>query len=114
MRKLISVAIVMFFSPLANAAGGYVEGKVKMLQVGSGWTPENVYVLVEMDAAVTGQPACATDPRLALNPATELGRALYSALLSAKHARSTVEIRGIGDCTTMGNSFEGINLVRIK
>lgn len=115
---LLLKSLVVFMLGLivldSNAAGGYVLGKIKMLQTGAGWTSSGVYVLVEMDTLVADQPECATDQRLALDPATDLGKSLYAALLSAKHAQSTVEIRGLNECNVMGEKFESINLVRIK
>lgn len=114
MKKILCVVVLCVLSAAANANGGLVEGKIEMLQVGKGWTSSGVYVLVKMDTAISSQPSCATDQRLAIDPTTELGKGLYSALLSAKHASSIVEIRGTNNCSDMGSTVESINLVRIK
>lgn len=99
----------------AFASGGYVSAKVSIIQIGElpGFTESGIYGLVEMDKVKSGGPACATDPRWAFDPTTDLGQQLYSALLSAKHAGSKVELFGTGNCDLMGKEFESILYLRI-
>ena len=94
-------------------AGG-VEGKVVFVQIGSGYTPDNVYALVKFDVAPNNQPSCATDPtnRFAINPATEAGKAMLSVLLTAKTTDATVEIIGTNDCNVMATR-ESVSYLRL-
>ena len=86
-----------------------------MMQVGTGYTADNVYALVLFDVAPSGQPACATDSqkRFAINPATDAGKAMMSVLLTVKANGAVVEIVVTNDCSTM-NGWESISYLRLK
>ena len=113
MKKCIYIVMLLLVSN-GLYADGHVQGKITYIQAGKGYTPNDIYILVEMDTPVTGQPACATEQRLALDPSTEHGKVLYAALLSAKQAQSTVEIYGANTCNVMGSRFEDIRYMRLK
>jgi hypothetical protein len=108
--RILLVIFVLFSAEVF--CEGRVEGEIDFLQAGSGWTDSGVYVLVKMQDEVAGKPGCATDQRFAIDPSTEIGKAIYSILLAAKHAQSEVFIVGDNSCDLMGNTFEGINYVR--
>ncbi len=111
MVKYICILIIFFAT---NTFAGNTEGKVDYIQAGSGWTSDNVYFLVKVNAARNGKPACATDDRMAVNPATEAGKVMLSMLLAAKAASQTVELVGSNNCNIMGQEFESINYMRVK
>ena len=113
MKEFIYLMMLLLISNGLHAEG-YVEGRITYIQAGKGYTPNDIYILVQMDAPVTGQPSCATEQRLALDPSTEHGKVLYAALLSAKQAQSTVEIYGANTCNIMGPRFEDIRYIRLK
>ena len=93
---------------------GRVEGKIERIQAGYGYTTENVYFLVKVNASREAKPACATDDRMSINPSTEAGKVIVSMLMAAHAAGQTVEIAGNGNCTLMGGDFETISYLRIK
>lgn len=97
----------------ASASAGEAVGAVEFLRGGHGWTPDNVYMLVQITGQRTGAPSCATDPRLAVNPNTPAGKAIVAMLLTAKAAGNTVHIYGNGNCDVMGTEFESINYIRL-
>ena len=108
------MATILFLFASSLSIAGNLEGKVTMIQIGHGYTSENVYALVKFDKEPTGQPACASDGRMAINPATEPGRTMLSVLLAAKATQSTVEVRGKNNCDVMGAGQESISYIRDK
>ncbi len=116
MKRALFCTLVLSLSLLAYpASAGTVQGKVVLLQAGHGYTPDDAYVLVKFDTDVTGGPACATDAtRLALNPATEAGKAMLSMLLAAQAAGLTVEAFGRNNCDVMGSVQESLSYIRIE
>jgi|GEM_PF-5764779 len=64
------------------------------IQIGENWA------YVRPAAAVTGQPTCATNPKLfAINLTTESGKAAFSLILAARKSATPVQFRGSGACT---------------
>lgn len=114
--KLIAISLFLSLFVLSSAEAGTVIGRVIMVQVGRGYTPEDVYALVETDGDPTGQSTCATDPRkrFAINPATKAGKALLALLTTARVTNATVEIWGSGNCDVMSDQFESIQWMRIR
>jgi hypothetical protein len=112
-RGLVGVAWLAMAGSTAPAVAGEAVGTIEFLQTGYGYTPDNVYVLVQVTGQRTGAPSCATDPRLAVNPNTPAGKAILAMLLSAKTAGNSVRIYGNGSCDVMGTEFESINYVRL-
>ena len=104
--------LILILSPSLSLAG-QSDGTIKMIQAGDGYTPENIYFLVEMNSPHTNKPACATDDRFALNPATQPGKTQISMLMAAHAAGKRVYINGNGSCSVMGNEFEDINYIRV-
>lgn len=110
-RFFIWTFVAIFLSH--GAAAGDVVGRVEVLQTGHGYTQENVYVLVTVSAIPIYQPTCATDPRFAINPTTNAGKALFTLLALARASGATVEVIGTGDCGVM-NGWESISFARIR
>lgn len=52
--KLIAISLFLSLFVLSSAEAGTVIGRVIMVQVGRGYTPEDVYALVETDGDPTG------------------------------------------------------------
>ena len=98
----------------SSAVSGRALGTVELVQVGHGYTPDNVYVLVDIDGERTARPDCANDDRMALNPSSEAGKAMYSLLLSARLAGQVVEVIGTKDCELMGPGWESVSYMRLK
>ena len=110
---LLIIAVLLGASSVSEA--GTVEGRVVFVQVGHGYTQENVYALVKFDTTISAQPACATDnTRLAINPATEAGKAMLSLVLAAKAAGMVIEAIGTDNCDVMGSVQESISYLRLK
>lgn len=104
-----------FFAIFLNqsAAAGEIVGRVEVLQTGHGYTQENVYVLVTVSAIPINQPTCATDPRFAINPTTNAGKAFFTLLALARASGATVEVIGTGNCDVM-NGWESISFMRVR
>ena len=97
------------------SAAGTVEGRVVFVQVGHGYTPDNVFALVKFDTTINARPACATDTvRMAINPATEAGKAMLSLVLAAKAAGMVIEAVGTDNCDVMGSEQESISYLFLK
>ena len=94
MKKVISFVMMLVLGSFAHAGGA--KGKVVMLQAGHGYSSDNAYFLVPIEGERTSRPACAADDRMAINPATEAGKAMVSMLLAAKATGSDVELFGTG------------------
>jgi hypothetical protein len=96
-----------------GAAAGEIVDRVDVLQTGHGYTQDNVYVLVTVAGIPISQPACATDPRFAINPTTSAGKALFTLLALARGSGAMVEVVGTGDCNVM-NGWESISFMRVR
>ena len=112
MKKI--TLVVAFMGISLNALAGQGIGKIDFVQSGHGYTTENAYVVVKIDAPRTSKPACATDDRMAINPSTEAGKVIVSMLLAANAASQTVEVYGSNSCSIMGGDFENISYVRVR
>ena len=114
-KFLASVACVSTLLVWSSASAGTIQGVVEYVQIGHGYTPDNVYALVKFDTSASGQPACATDSldRFAINPATEAGQALLAVLVAAHATQSTVHVFGTGTCDVMGSAHESISYLRV-
>jgi hypothetical protein len=65
--------------------------------------PTEHKVSVYMERPISGTPACSQDPRrFAFDVTSASGRALYSALLTAMHAKTAVHAHGNGTCDVSG------------
>jgi len=110
--RIITFFCFLFVFNVCSA--GTIKGTVEMIQTGKGYTVEDVYVLVKIVGTRSGQPACATDDRFSLNPASEWGKSMLSILLTAQATQKTVRLHGVNNCDLMGgNSFEEISYLRI-
>jgi hypothetical protein len=89
-------AVVALTTGIAPAMAGEAVGTIEFMQAGHGYTPDNVYVLVQINGQRSGAPSCAIDPRLAINPNTAAGKTILAMLLSAKASGATVRVYGNG------------------
>lgn len=112
-RKLVLGVCAAFAAAGTPALAGEVTGTINFVQAGHGHTPDDAFVLVQVDGTRLYAPSCATDPRMAINPATHAGKAMLAMLLSAKAAGQTVVIYGTGNCQMMGTEFESISHMRV-
>jgi hypothetical protein len=112
-RKLALGACAAFAATGVPSLAGEAQGTINFVQAGHGYTPENVFFLVQVDGTRTNSPSCATDARMAINPATNAGKAMLAMLLSAKAAGQTVILYGTGNCQLMGTEFESISHMRV-
>lgn len=111
--RLMLVVWAALAATAAPALAGEAQGTIYFVQAGHGYTPENVFFLVQVDGTRTNSPSCATDTRMAINPATNAGKAMLAMLLSAKAAGQTVILYGTGNCQLMGTEFESVSFMRV-
>lgn len=108
LQRFCLFAIVSFvFCPAAQASSA--TGTIKYIDV---W-PSNSAVLITMDAALVGTPACNETKRFVLDISTDPGRAAYAALLSAKLSAQRVTVVGSGACAFLpGTQSEEARVIR--
>ena len=113
MKNCRYLCVALLASVVTVAHAGEAVGTVEFVQAGQGFTPDNAYVLIQISGQRNGAPICASDPRMAINPATVHGKAMLALLLSAHASGKQVRLYGTGNCNVMGNEFESISFMRL-
>lgn len=96
-RKSLGVWSICFAAmgwPTAAFAGGTQVGNVVKIAYLTGGQ-----VLVYLSGTATGQPACATQPRFAIDSSTSGGKAMIKQVISLYNNRQQALIQGTGGCT---------------
>lgn len=97
-RKFIMLLTMLFIANIAYAGQG--SGKITVIytHIGSGTTGA-VFFNVENH---TSPPACSSH-EWAFSIDTEIGKAMYSLLLTAAAQNKSVVVQGTGDCAAWGD-----------
>lgn len=95
-KKLLVFIILLFWG--SSSFAGESSGKVVHLMAHHG-------DIIMFDAGVhTNKPACSTaNNHWAFSLKTDLGRAMYSMLLSAAAQKLTVNVKGLNTCDAWGD-----------
>ena len=94
-RLTLAATVLLVASSQRSLAEGFAEGLVMGFIHGLDHTRVEFY----MAAPISGTPSCSQDSRrFALDVGTLQGRAAYSALLAAMHARTAIHAHGTGNC----------------
>jgi hypothetical protein len=108
-RTLVGLLVTVW--SVEALCAGVVTGNVEFLQAGL-TTGTDGHILVKIYQTPSNQPACATNPRFSVNPATDVGKALLALLLAAQASGKTVQIWGTGSCDQMAG-FESLSYMRL-
>lgn len=106
--KVMILLFMLFCGTGAWAAGAQVGGKIKQLAVWSGGV-----ATVALETPSSTSTACALNkPVFALNLNNDAGRAMYSTLLAARKAGTSIIVWGSGACTVFtGFPYEDVAAV---
>lgn len=103
--RLLCVLLALAGSAIAHAgsANPATINAVTALSITNGKGGDGL-MLLDVTPTPTGQPACATTHRFAINSATESGRLLVSTVLSAQAQGKSIRVEGLGVCDVWGDS----------
>lgn len=102
-KKMFSAALMVIGSGAAFSAG-FGDGKITLI----GGDSSSVYFGINPPPINKASCSNNADYQFVLDPTTDGGRALYSALLTAKTTNKNVRVHGTGSCI-LGQAMEGVS-----